>query len=159
MNVQNLDTYDIIGVLGGYPSRARAAKILFERQIAPKILVSGSEQNIHESTDILSSGGIDNSHILKAHATASTCDEARINYLMMEKYKLSKGLIVTNEFHSRRTRDVYKYFSAHYPNITIDIYACPNPPQIDANILYHRFRELIKSIYYWIHYGIKPSML
>lgn len=116
---ENLGKYDVIGVLGGYPSRAIATVPLFKGQVAPRIIVGGSQLNMRESIDILVSAGIDKTYILKPYASSSTYEEARSIYMLMIEHAFRSGLIVTNEFHSRRTADVYQHFAKQYPSVSV----------------------------------------
>jgi len=148
---------DVIVILGG-ESRSRADKAveLYRRGYAPRILVTGR----NEDTLIvqqLKEAGVPESAIWLEPAAESTFENAAFTEPILKKWKAEKVLLVTSWFHSRRATAVFHGASGaieftSIPTDTVSV-ECINK---DKWLREHVLMEYVKIAGYWVRYGISP---
>ena len=150
---------DVLVVLGGsYGRRETFAVELYKEGYAPRILVSGGDdESLQQGLSIIRESGIPENALLVNDQATSTYDEAQQVLDLLLQTDAKSALIVTDPFHTRRALATYKHvFQGH--NITLTIVS-PDE-NIDPNSWWisgfkdEIMTELIKLPYYWLVYGV-----
>lgn len=131
---------DAIVVLGaaqynGRPSPVLKARLehaldLFNRGVAPKLIVTGGNQDGDDTTeasasaDYLLSNGVEDSEILREVQSKSTFESIRDVSVIAEERGISKLVLVTDGFHQLRTKLIaesygFEVISSKVPNSPI----------------------------------------
>ena len=141
----SLESADIIFLLtGGVDSRPFHAEKIYDLGLAPKIVISQAELSpavemgiylgsTKAAVSIMKQLDIPDSNIVVIDfpgGVTSTRDEAKALQAYVEKKSIKKVIIVTNEFHSRRARFIFK---KQFKNRSVKI--------IFSNAPHHKFDE------------------
>ncbi len=110
----NLKKADAIVVLGGGRERAIDADALFDRRLAPLVIISGG---VEQEISALLQLGIPDSKIVIDSEPESTHDHPRTILSIPSVDRDSSLILVTSEFHQYRSRAVFE--RAGFQNIQI----------------------------------------
>jgi uncharacterized SAM-binding protein YcdF (DUF218 family) len=148
---------DAIIVLGGEPlARPTEAARLYQQGVAPKVFVTGTGDAARCRKVLIGAGVPASAIITEAKATTTYANAALLKPLL-EEAKVTSALIVTSPFHTRRALATFRKV---IPEITFGV--------TDASISWwsrpggrgdlNRFAviEFLKTIEYWVVYGVKP---
>lgn len=163
---------DIIYVFaGGENERPRQAAALFKQGRAPRVMTAGGLKTdklvalgIHlteaqVNAKVLERNGVPADRIIQFQRSASTWDEANVLRTYMQEHKLHSAILVTSNFHTRRTRlaaraafrgydaDLY-YISAPQPITDLDNWWKNEEDLITVST------EYLKYGFYFINYGL-----
>ncbi len=118
----NLEKADVIVVLSGGRSdeRVRQAADLYHQGYAPQVVLSGGEQLQGVAIPELLKAqalahGIPASALLYEKASTSTFEQARDLRSIFEQRQVSRAIIVTSSYHTRRTRYLFHKVFAGSP--------------------------------------------
>ena len=103
--LENLEKADAIVMLGGSRERAIDADVLFDRGLAPIVIISGG---VEKEISALLQLGIPASKIVIDSEARSTRDHPRTILSIPSIDRNSSLILVTNEFHQYRSRAVFE---------------------------------------------------
>jgi uncharacterized SAM-binding protein YcdF (DUF218 family) len=148
---------DAIVLLGGgsYERPARAAE-LFKEHAAPRIIITGAgdeEINRH----LLLKAGVPASAIRVEAASRSTKENALFTIPMLRADHVSKVILVTSWYHSRRALKCFRHYAPEMQFYSRpSYYAYPRGEWTPQGIRRRIRAEYPKLIGYWICYGVCP---
>ncbi len=150
---------DVIVILGGgAESRGAHAAELYHQEYTSQLIVSGDDESSAYGVDVVLQYDVPEDAIIVNDQATSTYDEAGQVLDILLDIEADSALIVTNAFHTRRTRATYAHvFRDH--DITLTIVAS-DVDEINANNWWRTTRassiaaEYPKMLYYWLVYGI-----
>jgi len=163
---------DIIYVFaGGENERPQQAAALFKQGRAPRVMTAGGLKTdklvalgIHlteaqVNAKVLERNGVPADRIIQFERSASTWDEANVLRDYMQKHKLRSAILVTSNFHTRRTRLAAR---AAFRGYHADLYyiSAPHPITDLANWwkneedLITVSTEYLKYVFYFINYSL-----
>lgn len=148
---------DVIVVLGG-ENKTRAAKVieLYRQGYAPRILVTGRNEEMLIVQD-LTANGVPEYAILQEPFATSTYENAVFTLPMLQRLNAKKVLLVTSWYHSRRALNNFRKISE-----TVEFVSTPTDTVALSSILRDKqlrnlvLIEYVKNVGYWIKYGIFP---
>ena len=150
----------------GFP-RTRHALDLFRAGYAPTVVFSGGTlkdaglacSSAQLSLEAARQLGLPSRSAVIAPEAQSTYDEALNLRTMAQEHEWQTLILVTDAFHTRRAA---RTFRAVMPGVSVRVSAAPDPRYDPVNWwrtengLVSVFTELIKLIFYWTKYGIRP---
>ncbi|MGH8017035.1 MAG: YdcF family protein [Opitutaceae bacterium] len=155
----------IVVLAGSVDSRPHAASALYHRGMAPKIMLTdipahgGIERPglDYASGTLMANGVPEDAIVIRRSGVQSTFDEARTTLAWAESAQADKLLVVTDAFHTRRTRWIFsRIFAGHGIEVRI-IAADPVGYELDrwwtsefGLVDFHE--EVIKYIHYRLNY-------
>jgi uncharacterized SAM-binding protein YcdF (DUF218 family) len=150
-------TADVMVVLGGEPTQRPPRAIeLFKQGAAPVVIVSGNG-DCDDVRRLLEYGGVPASAIQTECSSVSTMQNAHFCVPLLRALGAHKVILVTSWFHSRRALQCFRHFAPDLEFISRPTVA--DRPQFHWPNRYERayvLGEYIKSMGYWITYGIRP---
>ena len=154
-----MEKADTLIVLGG-ESRARPleAARLFKKGVAPRIFITGDGDAV-ANRRILTGEGVPAARITVEPKATTTYENALLLKPLLEDDRIRSALIVTSPFHTRRAlatfRKVIPSVSFGVTGASIASWKSPTGDR-EAN----RFAalEFVKTLEYWVMYGIDPTM-
>lgn len=111
------ETSDVIVVLTGAGDKGRMIKAadLYHKGYGNKVLITPVLENSSlESLEVALDLGIKSSDILTDYEATSTYTNAIETMEIMQKYDLKSGLIVTNDFHIKRSKLIFERVKPDY---------------------------------------------
>jgi len=150
-------TADFILILGGEcKSRVGKAVELYRRGYAPRILVTGRNEDTLIVQRLISAG-VPKSAILVEPAAESTFENAAFTLPILKERNARKVLLVTSWYHSRRASTVFndpsakiEFFSIPTDTVPVD---CINK---DKWLREYVLMEYMKIAGYWVRHGVSP---
>lgn len=150
-------TADVIVVLGGEPmQRPPRAAELFKQGTAPVVIVSGNG-DCEDVRRLLEARGVPAPAIQLECASTSTVQNARFSAPLLRARHARRVILVTSWFHSRRALYCFRHYAPEIEFISRPTVA--DRPRFHWPNRYLRgyvLEEYIKSLGYWIIYGIRP---
>ncbi len=142
---------DVIIVLGGLRNRGPRAYELYRQGYAPWVLVSGTQGDVDAYGPLFEGSNV----VYNPHAH-STWDEAQQNAAILRGRGVRSALIVTTNHHTRRAAAVYR---AVMPELEASFVGVPISAADGPGWFWLRLntavREVIKSGYYFVQYGVR----
>lgn len=148
---------DCIILLGGeQEARPVKAAELYRDGLAPRIFITGDGDFAANKKRLLASG-VPEAAITIEESAKTTLQNARLLRPMLEKEGVRSALIVTSPFHMRRALAVFQH---EMPRVRFTI--TQTSPEYwrtkkgRKNAQSNASLELVKIVYYWAVYGVKP---
>lgn len=148
---------DCLILLGGeQEARPVKAAELYRDGLAPRIFITGDGDFAANKKRLLASG-VPESAITIEESAKTTLQNARLLRPMLEKEGVRSALIVTSPFHMRRALAVFQH---EMPRVRFTI--TQTSPEYwrtkkgRKNAQSNASLELVKIVYYWAVYGVKP---
>ena len=148
---------DVIVVLGGgsHERPVRAAE-LFKEQAAPRIIVSGlgdCEINLR----LLVAAGVPANAIELETQSRTTMEKAQFTIQLLREEKLTRVIIVTSWYHSRRAVACFRHYAPELKFYSRPSYFATARADWPHNRIGSRVRlEYAKLLGYWIRHGVCP---
>ena len=114
--ISELNQIDAIVVLGGEPARSISGIRLYNKNIAPFIIMTGGSGNIFQEsqsesdrmTDFLIEFGVEKNSILSEKKSRNTRENALFSKKIMDKHNIKKIALVTSNIHMKRSIKVFE---------------------------------------------------
>lgn len=150
---------NLLVVLGGHSYRAATAAELYHDGYASQILISGNEENISESYNMLIERQIPKEDIVIVEGANNTWDEARLNIEYMRANGIQSALLITTRPHTRRAQAIYDTLNdGHKIELTTVAALYDNYDSSDwwqsSSLRNFVFREYSKMVFYVFRYGV-----
>jgi uncharacterized SAM-binding protein YcdF (DUF218 family) len=148
---------DVIIVLGGDFNRAKEAALLFQRKLAPKILISGAgDWPLYEME--LIRAGVPPDAIEIEDRSHSTRDNACFSSRWLSKEGVRTAVLVTSWFHTRRARQSFLKYTPDVVFHSVPVYRTRSPGSMgmtrgESKVL---LAEYAKTAGYIFWHGIFP---
>ena len=99
---------DVIIMLGGDGGRLEKAAELYHNGYADYVMISPEIESIRsQSTEYAIELGIPKSAIIEEHKATSTYTNATETMKLMEEYSFDSALVVTSDYHLKRSKMIY----------------------------------------------------
>lgn len=99
---------DVIIMLGGDGGRLEKAAELYHNGYADYVMISPEIESIRsQSTEYAIELGIPQSAIIEEHEATSTYTNATETLKLMDKYDFDSALVVTSDYHLKRSKMIY----------------------------------------------------
>jgi uncharacterized SAM-binding protein YcdF (DUF218 family) len=149
-----LHNADAIVVLGGdTKGRPQHAAELFRQGRAPQLIVSGGE--IYRQ--VLLKSGVPFGQIQLELASRSTKENAEFCLPLLRRMGARRVIVVTSWYHSRRALNCFRKMG---PEMTFysspSYYGLRRSDWGQDGIGIHIRQEYVKTLAYWVRYGIRP---
>lgn len=149
---------DVIVVLGGDAGdRAFRALELFKGGAAPKILVSGDGDGVLIRNRLVLAGVGTNEIIMESNS-GNTKQNAEFSIRLMKEQRMTRAIVVTSWFHSRRALACFRSFDGDIEFSSFPAYNGINmehkPSLSEAPLVVH---EYFGIAWYLLRYGIVPA--
>jgi len=148
---------DVIVVLGGGShERSERAAELFKEHAARRIIVTGLGDCENSRRSLLQAGVPPNAIEMETRSR-TTRENAQFTVKLLREQKLSRVILVTSWYHSRRALACFRHYAPE-----IQFYSRPSYfayARIDwaHNRIGNRIRlEYVKMLGYWVRYGVRP---
>jgi uncharacterized SAM-binding protein YcdF (DUF218 family) len=148
---------DVIVILGGgsHERPARAAE-LFKEHAAPRIIVSGLG-DCEINRRLLLAAGVPASAIELETGSRTTRENAQFTVKLLHEEKLTRVIIVTSWYHSRRALACFRHYAPELKFYSRPSYFATARADWPHNRIGNRVRlEYAKLLGYWIHDGVCP---
>jgi len=150
---------DVIVVLGGgsHERPARAAE-LFKEYAAPRIIVSGwGDCEINRR--LLMEAGVPANAIELENQSRTTGENARFTIKLLREEKLTRVIVVTSWYHSRRALACFRHYAPELKFYSRPSYFATARADWPHNRISSRVRlEYAKLLGYWIRFGVCPVL-
>jgi uncharacterized SAM-binding protein YcdF (DUF218 family) len=153
-----IEKADIAIVLsGGSGNRVRGGVELYKKKIVPKLLMTGGPM-FHTSYSVYMAEyaeylGVPRKNIILEENSCSTKDNAKYSLQICEKLNIKKVIIVTSDFHTRRS---YRIYNKYFKPAGIKVMVKPVPTAIDFDNWwkYHEMADKVliewgKTVFYF----------
>lgn len=152
-----MEQADALIVLGGEPqARPTEAARLYRSGVAPKVFVTGIG-DCARNRQILIAEGVPPSAITVESKATTTFANATLLKPLLEAAHVRRALIVTSPFHTRRALGTFRKVM---PGITFGVTETSigwwKRPEGRGDLNRFAAIEFLKSIEYWVLYGVKP---
>jgi len=149
---------DALIVLGGEAaSRPQEAARLYRQGVAPRIYVTGIGDAGRNRQALLAAGVPSEAIVLETKARTTHGNAVNLKP-MLDAAHVRSALIVTSPFHTRRALATFRTV---IPGIEFGIVAASLPwwdqPRGRGELNRYAFVEFLKTLEYWILYGIPPQ--
>ena len=146
-----LESSDVILVLGGDPLyRPVQAADLYHRKFASKVFISGWG-DCYWNSNRLVDYKVPAENIFFECESRNTKQNSEITIRWLRAHNVTKVIIVTSWFHSRRS---FAVFQQSAPDI--QFFASPSHRRLPRRFeVPYVFKEYLKIVYYWVRYGIR----
>jgi uncharacterized SAM-binding protein YcdF (DUF218 family) len=148
---------DVIVVLGGgsHERPVRAAE-LFKEQAAPRIIVSGLG-DCEINRRLLVAAGVPANAIELETQSRTTMENAQFTIQLLREEKLTRVIIVTSWYHSRRAVACFRHYAPELKFYSRPSYFATARADWPHNRIGSRVRlEYAKLLGYWIRHGVCP---
>ncbi|RHW39537.1 YdcF family protein [Lysinibacillus yapensis] len=98
---------DVIIVLSGGEGRLEKAASLYDEGYAPQVLLTTYGEDGFSKQEVMAAGLPDEALILEEEAT-STYTNALYSKQIMEKHQLNSAIVVTSDYHTKRTKFIFE---------------------------------------------------
>jgi len=152
-----LEKGDVIVVLGGgsYERPQRAIE-LFRENAAPRIILTGKGDN-NSNRHLLLKGGVPSSAIEQEPASKTTRENALFTIPLLRKEGVHKVILVTSWYHSRRALNCFRHYAPDIEFYSHPAYYAYRRSEWRRQGILGKIRaEYVKTLGYWIFYGIWP---
>jgi uncharacterized SAM-binding protein YcdF (DUF218 family) len=147
---------DEIIVLGGGDGRAERAAELFRQGEARRVLVTGFG-DCRSNVDVLEKNGVPATAITAEPNALTTLQNAEFSLPILRRQGVTRAIIVTSWFHSRRALACFRHFAPDIQFYSRPSYLSFDPqPLRRAGFNEHVNEEYLKIIGYWVRYGVFP---
>ena len=148
---------DVIVVLGGgLHERPERAAELFKEHAAPRIIVSGLG-DCENHRRLLVQAGVPANAIELETQSRTTRENAQFTVKLLHEQKLSRVILVTSWYHSRRALACFQHYAPEikfYSRPSYVDYARADWP--GRRFARRVYLEYLKLFGYWIGYGVRP---
>ena len=148
---------DVIVILGGgsHERPVRAAE-LFKEHAAPRIIISGLG-DCEINRRLLLAAGVPASAIELETQSRTTRENAEFTIQLLRKEKLTRVIIVTSWYHSRRALACFRHYAPELKFYSRPSYFASARADWAHNRIGNRIRlEYVKLLGYWVRYGVCP---
>ena len=148
---------DVIVVLGGGSNERpiRAAE-LYQQNAAPRILLTGAGDN-DGNRHLLIRHGVPPAAIEQEPKSKTTRENALLSIPLLRKEGAHRVILVTSWYHSRRALHCFRHYAPDLQFFSRPAYyAYPRSEWIPQGIRNKIRAEYIKTIGYWLYYGVCP---
>ena len=148
---------DVIVILGGgsHERPVRAAE-LFKEHAAPRIIISGLG-DCEINRRLLLAAGVPASAIELETQSRTTRENAEFTIQLLRKEKLTRVIIVTSWYHSRRALACFRHYAPELKFYSRPSYFASAHADWPHNRIGSRIRlEYAKLLGYWIRDGVCP---
>lgn len=144
---------DVIVILGGEPNyRPRLAAKLFHQGVSQHLIVTGRGDYAVLVRELVSNGvPLDSIQVEKQSAT--TFENAQNTGPLLDALHAKRVVLVTSWFHARRAKACFRHFR---PDIEFVVATTPRQEEVRYRGQQWAYRELLKTAFYWVRYGISP---
>ena len=154
-----LEKADTLIVLGGEAvARPLEAARLFKADIAPRIFVTGIG-DARANSRILMREGVPSSAITIESKATTTYSNATLLKPLLEAARVRSALIVTSPFHTRRALATFRKV---IPGVRFGVVSASigwwNSPQGRNDLNRFATIEIVKTLGYWLLYGVSPVL-
>lgn len=148
---------DVIVVLGGQPhERTGRALELYRAGAAPKILLSGTGDDIEEQ-NFLGTNGVPADVIVREGKSRSTRENARFSIPILRELGAKRVIIVTSWYHSRRAVHCFEHYASDIQFFSRPSYVGFSKQDSHRRSISDYIRsEYVKLAGYWMLYGVCP---
>jgi len=147
---------DAIVILGGGShDRPEHAAELFKEQAAPRIIVSGAG-DCEINRRFLIEAGVLADVIKMENQSRTTKENAQYTIKLLREQKLSRVIIVTSWYHSRRALATFRHFAPEIKFYSRPSYFAFARKDWSRNFTKRIYLEYAKLPAYWLRYGIWP---
>jgi uncharacterized SAM-binding protein YcdF (DUF218 family) len=149
---------DVIVVLGGgLHERPERAAELFKEHAAPRIIVSGLG-DCENHRRLLVQAGVPANAIELETQSRTTRENAQFTVKLLHEQKLSRVILVTSWYHSRRALACFQHYAPEIKFYSRPSYFASARADWSHNRIGSRIRlEYVKLLGYWVRYGVCPS--
>src|SRR5699024_3413213 len=138
---------DVIIMLGGDSGRLEKSVELYHNGYADYVMISPEIESIRsQSTEYAIELGIPQSAIIEEHKATSTYTNATETLKLMGKYDFNSALVVTSDYHLKRSKMIYDRVNNGQYELTYIAAVGPNAEQCNVRTVdkRHLFSELYK---------------
>lgn len=151
-------TADIAVVLGGGElARAERAAELYHDNKVPRILLSGAG-DCESNELILLRAGVPEAAILREDRSRSTMQNAQFTAPILKQLGVHRVIIVTSWYHSRRALACFRGVLPDATFLSRPSYEGFSESWEDYNTQGYVVSEYVKTIGYWLFYGVSPFL-
>jgi len=148
---------DVIVILGG-GSHERPGRVaeLFKEHAAPRIIISGRGDG-EINRRLLTAAGVPANAIELETQSRTTMENAQLTIQLLREEKLTRVIIVTSWYHSRRALACFRHYAPELKFYSRPSYFATARADWPRNRIGSRVRlEYAKLLDYWIRDGVCP---